>query len=108
MSSAARAAGVSGRRAASSRASRGSSRTSCPTSHAVAATIDEAIKAREEGKEKVILFSYSGHGLMDLSGYDKYMSGKLSDYELPEEVLQQCTKDLAKMPPAPMRKSGRW
>jgi len=78
------------------------------TSHAVAATIDEAIKAREEGKEKVILFSYSGHGLMDLSGYDKYMSGNLSDYELPEEVLQQCTKDLAKMPKAPMRKSGRW
>jgi len=78
------------------------------TSHAVAATIDEAIKAREEGKEKVILFSYSGHGLMDLAGYDKYMSGKLSDYELPEEILQQCTKDLEKMPKAPIRKSGRW
>jgi len=78
------------------------------TSHAVAATIDEAIKAREEGKEKVILFSYSGHGLMDLSGYDKYMSGKLSDYELPDEVLQQCTKDLEKMPKAPARKTGRW
>jgi tryptophan synthase beta chain len=78
------------------------------TSHAIAATIDEAIKAREEGKEKVILFSYSGHGLMDLSGYDKYMSGKLSDYELPDEVLKKCTKDLANMPKAPMRKSGRW
>jgi len=78
------------------------------TSHAIAATIDEAIKAREEGKEKVILFSYSGHGLMDLSGYDKFMSGQLTDYELPEEVLQQCTKDLDKMPKAPMRKSGRW
>jgi len=78
------------------------------TSHAVAAAIDEAIKAREEGKEKVILFSYSGHGLMDLAGYDKFMSGKLSDYELPEDVLQQCTKDLAKMPKAPIRKSGRW
>lgn len=78
------------------------------TSHAIAATIDEAIKAREEGKEKVILFSYSGHGLMDLTGYDKFMSGQLTDYELPEEVLQKCAKDLEKMPKAPMRKSGRW
>jgi len=78
------------------------------TSHAIAATIDEAIKAREEGKEKVILFSYSGHGLMDLSGYDKYMSGQLSDYELPDDVLKKCEKDLEKMPKAPARKSGRW
>ncbi len=78
------------------------------TSHAIAATIDEAVKAREEGKKKVILFNYSGHGLMDLAGYDSFMSGKLSDYELPEEILLQYTKDLDKMPAAPMRKSGRW
>ncbi|MBP7050716.1 MAG: TrpB-like pyridoxal phosphate-dependent enzyme [Phycisphaerae bacterium] len=78
------------------------------TSHAIAATIDEAIKAREEGKEKVILFSYSGHGLMDLAGYDNFMSGRLTDYELPEDLLQKYTKDLEKMPKAPMRKSGRW
>ncbi|HNS21976.1 MAG TPA: TrpB-like pyridoxal phosphate-dependent enzyme [Sedimentisphaerales bacterium] len=78
------------------------------TSHAIAATIDEAIKAREEGKEKVILFSYSGHGLMDLAGYDNFMSGRLTDYELPEDLLQKYTKDLDKMPKAPMRKSGRW
>jgi tryptophan synthase beta chain len=45
---------------------------------------------------------------MDLSGYDKYMTGKLSDYELPEDILQQCAKDLENMPKAPMRKSGRW
>ena len=78
------------------------------TSHAIAATIDEAVKAREEGKEKVILFSYSGHGLMDLAGYDKYMSGQLSDYELPEEVLQKSTKVLENLPKAPARKTGRW
>jgi len=78
------------------------------TSHAIAATIDEAIKAREEGKEKVILFNYSGHGLMDLSGYDNFMSGRLTDYELPEDILQKYTKDLDKLPKAPMRKSGRW
>jgi tryptophan synthase beta chain len=78
------------------------------TSHAVTAAIDEAEKAREEGKEKVILFNYSGHGLMDLSGYDAFMAGKLSDYELPEDVLQKYTKDLQKFPPAAMRKTGRW
>ncbi len=78
------------------------------TSHAIAAVIDEAEKARQEGKQKVILFNYSGHGLMDLSGYDAYMAGKLSDYELPEDVLQKYTKDLDKLPKAEMRKSGRW
>jgi tryptophan synthase beta chain len=78
------------------------------TSHAIAAVIDEAEKAREEGKKKVILFNYSGHGLMDLSGYDAFMSGKLTDYELPEDVLQKYTKQLDKLPPAAMRKTGRW
>jgi len=69
------------------------------TSHAVACVIDEAKKAKEEGKEKVILFNYSGHGLMDLSGYEKFFSGGLSDYSLPEEELQaslQAIKDLPK------------
>jgi len=78
------------------------------TSHAVAAAIDEALKAKEEGKEKVILFNYSGHGLMDLSGYDAYLSGKLSDYELPDEDLKRFTKALENLPKAEMRKSGRW
>jgi tryptophan synthase beta chain len=78
------------------------------TSHALAAVIDEAKKAKEEGKEKVILFNYSGHGLMDLTGYDAYMSGQLTDYELPEEELQKFTKDLESLPPAEARKSGRW
>ncbi len=78
------------------------------TSHAIAAVIDEAEKARQEGKQKVILFNYSGHGLMDLSGYDSYLSGKLTDYELPEDVLQKYTKQLDNLPPAAMRKTGRW
>ncbi len=56
----------------------------------------------------MILFNYSGHGLMDLSGYDAYLSGKLSDYELPETDLQKYTRELEKLPKAEMRKSGRW
>jgi tryptophan synthase beta chain len=78
------------------------------TSHAIAAVIDEAVKAREEGKKKVILFNYSGHGLMDLSGYDAFLCGKLKDYELPEEELCKYTEALANLPKAEMRKSGRW
>jgi tryptophan synthase beta chain len=78
------------------------------TSQALAAVIEDAKKAKEEGKEKVILFNYSGHGLMDLTGYDAYLSGKLIDYELPEEELKKYTKDLETLPKADMRKSGRW
>jgi tryptophan synthase beta chain len=78
------------------------------TSHAIAATIDEALKAKEEGKEKVILFSYSGHGLMDLSGYDAFMSGKLTDYELPEDDLKKFTAPLKNFPKAEAKKTGKW
>ena len=59
------------------------------TTHAIAAAIQEAKKAKEEGKEKVILFNFSGHGLMDLVGYDKYLSGQLSDYNLPQSEIEK-------------------
>ncbi len=68
------------------------------TSHAIAAVVQEAEKAREEGKEKVILFNWSGHGLMDLSGYEAYFSGELVDYALPEEALQQSLAGLEGLP----------
>jgi tryptophan synthase beta chain len=76
------------------------------TSHAIAAVIDEARKAKQEGKEKVILFCWSGHGLMDLSGYDAFFRGKLTDYALPEEEMARSLsvlKDLPK-PPAMAKK----
>jgi tryptophan synthase beta chain len=60
------------------------------TTHAIAAVVDEAVKAREEGKEKTILFCYSGHGLLDLSGYDAYLSGKLSNFALPQEDIDRA------------------
>ena len=68
------------------------------TSHAIAATIQEAKKAKEEGKEKVIVFNWSGHGLMDLTGYDAYLSGKLFDYPLPEEDLKKSIASMANLP----------
>ena len=48
--------------------------------HAIAATIREAMKCRETGEEKVILFNLSGHGLIDMSAYDKYLSGDMVNY----------------------------
>lgn len=78
------------------------------TSHAVAATIDEAIKAREEGKEKVILFNYSGHGLMDLLGYEKYLAGELSSYSPPQDELEKSIASLNDLVQASVRKTGRW
>ena len=77
------------------------------TAHAIAAVIDEAKKAKEEGKEKVILFCWSGHGLMDLSGYDAYFHGKLKDYALPDEEMARslsALKDFPKPPPVAARK----
>jgi len=47
------------------------------TAHAIKAVMDEALKAKEEGKERVILFNHSGHGLLDLGAYDAYFAGKL-------------------------------
>ena len=48
--------------------------------HAIAATIDEALKCKESGEGKVLLFNLSGHGLIDMSAYDQYLAGNLSNY----------------------------
>ena len=66
------------------------------------AAIREAKRAKEEGAEKVILFNWSGHGLMDLTGYQAFLAGKLSDYPLPEEELQKSLNVMNGHPrPAP-------
>lgn len=49
------------------------------TSHAIKCVIDEAVKCRESGEEKIILFNMSGHGLLDLKGYEDYIAGNLSE-----------------------------
>ncbi len=66
--------------------------------HAIAAVIREANQAREEGKEKVILFTWSGHGLLDMAAYDAYLSKKLSDHAMPEELLNQSLAQLKGLP----------
>ena len=52
--------------------------------HAVAASIEEALRCKETGEEKVILTALCGHGLLDLAAYENYLAGQLKDYELPE------------------------
>ncbi len=61
------------------------------SAHAVKAVIDEALKAKKEGEPRVILFNLSGHGLLDLAGYEEYLAGKLQDYE-PAEIKPQLPK----------------
>ena len=66
------------------------------TSHAVKATMDEAMACRESGEAKVIAFNASGHGHFDMGAYEKYFAGDLVDYEYPEEKVAEA---LAKLPP---------
>src|SRR5207245_10427193 len=66
--------------------------------HASRAVIEEAEAAREAGEARVILFGLCGHGHFDLSAYDAYLAGKLTDPEFSEEELSAA---LASLPEAP-------
>lgn len=68
------------------------------TSHAVAVVIQEAKKAKEEGREKVILFNLSGHGLLDLKGYQAYFADELTDYDLPQEEIRSYLDGIKDFP----------
>jgi tryptophan synthase beta chain len=68
------------------------------TSNALALVIQEAEKAKLEGKEKVIVFNFSGHGLLDLAGYDKYLTGGLTDFVLSEEEMAKSLASMADFP----------
>lgn len=67
------------------------------SSHAVRAAIDEAVLAKEEGKERTILFCLSGHGQLDMGAYDAYLSGGLEDYEYPDEMVRAALERLPKV-----------
>jgi tryptophan synthase beta chain len=64
------------------------------SAHAIRGAIDEALDAREKGESRVILFNLSGHGHFDLTAYEAYLSGKLQDYEYPEEAIQAAKNNL--------------
>ena len=67
------------------------------SSHAIAAAIREAKKAKEAGESKVILFNLSGHGLIDMTAYDQYHAGDLVNYQVSDEQVLANTKDLEKI-----------
>jgi tryptophan synthase beta chain len=75
------------------------------TNHALACVIDEAKKAKEEGKEKVILFNFSGHGLIDLGAYEQFLAGNLTDYEYPAKEIEEAEKILEQYPKPALIKS---
>lgn len=64
--------------------------------HAIAATIREALKCKENGEEKVILFNLSGHGLIDMASYDKYFSGDMINYAVSDEEIDRNIASLDK------------
>jgi tryptophan synthase beta chain len=64
------------------------------SAHAIRVTIDEALDAKKKGEKRVILFNLSGHGLLDLSAYQAYLSGKLVNYAYPAEAIQTALQDL--------------
>lgn len=64
------------------------------SAHAIRAAIDEALKAKEEGIAKTILFNLSGHGHLDLYSYDRYLSGEMEDVEFSCEDLAESLKSL--------------
>jgi tryptophan synthase beta chain len=67
------------------------------SAHAIRVAIDEALLAKQEGKEKVILFNLSGHGHVDMAAYDAYFSGGLEDFEYPAEKVRESLAHLPKV-----------
>lgn len=64
------------------------------SAHAIRVAIDEALKARETGEKKVILFNLSGHGNLDLFSYQAFLGGKLANFSLPTEEIEKAIKKL--------------
>ncbi len=65
------------------------------SAHAIKAAVDEALKAREAGEKKTILFGLSGHGFLDMSAYESYLSGKLKDLEIDDETVSKAISGLS-------------
>ncbi|HTP50971.1 MAG TPA: TrpB-like pyridoxal phosphate-dependent enzyme [Anaeromyxobacteraceae bacterium] len=67
------------------------------SSHAIRVAIDEAERAQQEGKERVILFNLSGHGHVDMAAYDAYFAGKLEDFDYPADKVREALARLPKV-----------
>jgi tryptophan synthase beta chain len=67
------------------------------STHAIASAIREANKTKEEGTPKTILFGLSGHGLIDMTAYDQYLSGNMQNYQLTDEIIKQTVDTLERL-----------
>ncbi|MEU7002385.1 hypothetical protein [Nonomuraea sp. NPDC046570] len=65
--------------------------------HALAETIAEALRCKESGEEKVILTALCGHGHFDLAAYDRYLSGEMRDFALPQERIDDALSGLPRV-----------
>ncbi len=68
------------------------------SAHAIRVAIDEALRCREEGVSRTIVFNLSGHGHFDLSAYERYLNGKIEDYVLPESEIKKAQEALPVVP----------
>ena len=68
------------------------------SSHAIRVAMDEAIKCRETGEEKTILFGLTGTGYFDMYAYEKFNDGKMENYTLTDEEIAASIAKLPKVP----------
>jgi tryptophan synthase beta chain len=68
------------------------------TTNALASVVAEAKRAKAEGKEKTIVFNFSGHGLLDLGAYDRYLSGEIKDVVFEDKVIADANALFADYP----------
>jgi len=66
--------------------------------HVIKGAIDEALRCRESGEEKVIAFNLCGHGHFDMGAYQAYFAGQLQQHEFTDQMLEENMKQLAGMP----------
>ncbi|MFV0307811.1 MAG: TrpB-like pyridoxal phosphate-dependent enzyme [Desertimonas sp.] len=62
--------------------------------HAIAAAIREAQACKESGEEKVILTALCGHGHLDLAAYQQFLSGEMTDFDLPDDAIAAAMADV--------------
>ncbi len=67
------------------------------SNHAIRAVIDEALNCKKTGEPKVLFFNLSGHGHFDMASYDRYLAGKLEDYDYPEAEIAAALDRLPKL-----------
>ena len=65
--------------------------------HAIRAAIDEALRCKQSGEAKTILFNLTGHGHFDMAAFDRYFAGELEDFDYPEQAVADSLAQLPKV-----------